>query len=225
MGLRPKKWTDRLDFNQSPGRDMNYKLMAAAFAALTLVSEGAQARAYITGTFAGHPFSQTTSGWSYVDQEPVGVDLAPGASQTWTFNYTVTLHTDGLPATRDWEGTIGCPSIPYGSDCGHTPDGYETAQFDFDIFPPREASGYWNYTESGMISGSLTAPVGAGSVTYSGTFSITETATTFRDEPFGWADAVYPYGVAIVDAAPIPEAPTGAMIMAGLGFMALRRRR
>jgi hypothetical protein len=203
---------------------MQRNVLAAIAAAFSILGSGAQAHAYVTGTFAGAPVSWSASGWNFFDPEPIGVDLAPGASQSWTFTYSITLHTDGLPATRDWEGTIGCPGIPYGVDCGHVPDGFETAQFDFSLFPPREASGYWNYTESGDLSGSLTAPAGGGTATYTGSFSITETATVFRDAEFGWADKLYPYGIAFVDASPVPELPPSVMLMAGLGLFGLRRR-
>lgn len=204
---------------------MQRNVLAAIAAAFSILGSGAQAHAYVTGTFAGAPVSWSASGWNFFDPEPIGVDLAPGASQSWTFSYSITLHTDGLPATRNWEATLGCAQIPYGIDCGHSPDGVETAQFDFNLFPPREASGYWNYSESGDFGGSLTAPVGGGTATYTGSFTITETATTFRDSTFGSADMIYPYSIAFVDAAAVPEVPASAMLIAGLGLLATRRQR
>ena len=201
---------------------MKSTLLAGGLAAaLASASCPAFAKAYVTGTFAGVHVGQVGSGWNGGYLGPVGVDLAPGDSQTFVYSFSVTLHTDGLPATRAWSD---CATIPYSMDCGAKPTGFETAQFDFDLFPPRDASGYWNYAESGQFFGSLTAPAGGGTATYTGAFTITETATKFRDQPFGQYDVIIPYAFAFVDSAPIPEAPTAALLVAGLGLLAARRR-
>jgi len=204
-------------------------IAAVAAAALTAGSSGAQARADVTGTFAGAPVSQTTSGWSYVFRDVIGQALAAGTSQSWDFSYSITLHADGLPAVRDlpdWIPPSQCPTIPYGLDCGPVATGFETAQFDFGIFFPRGGSGEFTYTVAGLPTTGSFALTSGNTATFSGTFTVTETAASFIDTPFNVGqDTINPYAIAFVDAAAVPELPASAMLAAGLGLLAAWRRR
>ena len=201
---------------------MHRVLLTAVTAAFALCANQAQARAYVTGTFMGEPVHQTTTGWVYMGPITVGEDIPIGTSKTFDFSYSLTLHSDGLPADAFYrDPPTGCALIPYSFDCGPTPTGLESTQVDFGEYLFREASGDFNYTLVNYPVEPFTVDAGQ-TKTYAGTFSIIETRVDYYDLPFSWADVVEPFGIAFVASAPVPEPAESLMFLVGVALMASR---
>jgi hypothetical protein len=200
---------------------MNYKILAAA-AAFALVSGGAQAHAYVTGTFAGLNVNQLGAGFNFNFSDPIGMNLDAGTSKTWDFTYLITLHNDGLAADREW---YDCAPIPSGCALP-PPTGKELAEFDFGFALSKSSSPFFNYSVDGYPAVPFTVAAGS-TVTYTGQFSITEIAAPYVEYPFSPGnDSLYLYTLSYVDTMlPVPELPTSALLVAGLACLNLRRRR
>lgn len=189
---------------------MKRNFWAATAAFLMLAAGGAQAHAYADFTIGGVDVSQNSSGFNYA-LIWFGEPLAPGASLSRTFDYSIKLHTDGLPATRTWGGYCSPEST-----CGPADDGQEHAQFDFFILQARDANPLVHFDISDYPAFASNA-VGPGqTLSYSGSFTITETVD------FNAGDANAPvliYAGTWVDSndmsSPVPEPANGLLLLAG----------
>lgn len=197
-----------------------------AACALLLFTGLANANAWVSGTFAGADVTQDGAGETFTISDPIGVALSPGASLSWTFAYSITLHNDGLQAAREWDE---CLTVSPGPICGPAADGQEHAEFDFGALTTKSATGLFNFTVVGLphVEAFIAAP--GTTATYSGTFTITETASAEITEPFTPLDALFLYSASFVDSSSVvsavPELPGAALMLAGLVGVGLTRRR
>lgn len=208
------------------------KFLAAsvAAAALALGIPGAWAHAYVTGTFAGIDISAPGSGYGGGMDGPIGIAVEPGGSYSQDYTYSITLHNDGLPAERTWNYCVPTD----GNMCGPTPTGTEIAEFEFAMMRTKEASPWFQFQLSGIPTYWLLTAAPGTEVTYSGTFTLTETSA-MHIEPYTSLDAAFFFATSWVDssdsstsgpvASTVPDAPGAALMLAGLAGLALIRRR
>ena len=194
--------------------------IAACAAALLATCSVARADASATVFFGSSVYEQEGSGAHLAELGLVGVMMSPGQSQTWTFDYTVVLHDDGLPATRTWRY---CEPIGTTPVCGPTPTGYELAQVQvFGFLDGRIANPFIQFSTTG--GGTFTATPG-GDETYTGTLSVTE---WYEGSGGLYLNTLALYAQFWVDASsgtpPVPEPAPAALLAAGLAAMAWRRR-
>jgi hypothetical protein len=206
------------------GEPMKRTFLAAA-AALTLSAGAAQASAYVTGTWIGYDLSQSIGGANFVYSEPLGVPLQPGQTWSQTFDYSLTLHNDGLPAGRDWEDR--CVGLP-GPICAPAADGQEMAHVTFGAQITKEASGYFSYSIDGLPWGGDFDAAPGQTVSYSGTFTVTETVGPVVLDPFTQLDSLFLFAAAWVDSSSVsavPEPSSTTLLLAGLVGLGIARRR
>lgn len=185
--------------------------LAAVAAALALLgADAAMAKASAIVTLNGIPqisLGPDVGGASWA--EAVGTaTLAPGQSWSISVPYTVTLSSNGLPASRDWQ--LCTPSFP--SYCGAQPTGFESA----------EAYLFWDMdSRSGRFDDlNVTATDDVdfyllnGVAHYSGTMTFSATNVGFGFRP---VDAVL-VASGFVDANPIPEPAPWALMAAALAL-------
>ncbi len=191
-------------------------VIATAF--LALVAR-ADAHAWADISFAGLDMSATGSGATF-GATFFGQPIPGGTSYTQTFPYTITLHTDGDAAGRSWDDCVPM-TAPV---CGPAPTGTELVEFQFGFERTRESSPFTDYTFSGLPSTALLTD--AGTVTWSGSFSITETVApmgTYED-----LDYLAVWAATWIDSAdvasPAPEPGTGLLMLLGLGALGAGRR-
>lgn len=146
------------------------------------------------------------------------IALAPGASVQETFDYSIRLSADGLPATRDWSF---CTPIAE-TDCGPDPTGFEQAYAS--IWMGRDGRSPTDQDE--WISDSLSfvnflAPAGQSGL-YTGQLVYTATNTSSM---FDQSATVTIVAAAFVDAAPVPEPAPLTMIGAAGALVLLRAGR
>jgi hypothetical protein len=143
------------------------------------------------------------------------VALAPGATVQETFDYTIRLSADSLPATRDWSF---CTPIME-TDCGPDPTGLEQAYAS--IWMGRDGRSPTDQDE--WIDDSLSfihflAPAGQSGL-YTGELVYTATNTS---PLFDQSATVTILAAAFVDATPVPE-PAPLTLIGVAGALALLR--
>lgn len=200
---------------------MRQAARAAIAAALFAIGSHAHAHAYADISFGGLNLSVDGSGTRF-DSFVFGQPIPSGTSFTEEFPYTITLHADGAPASRTWDFCLPLP----GTDCGPPPTGSEQVEFEVGAEMAREASPFTSYQFSGFPA---LNPIieDQGTVTYSGTFSITESV-----EPppgsFQFLDSVDIWAATWIDSndtiPTIPEPATSLLTLLGLGLVAVRRK-
>jgi hypothetical protein len=191
---------------------------AAIATALLAIASQANAHAYADVSFAGMNLSGAGSGTSF-DVFYFGQALPSGTSFTESFPYTVTLHADGEPADRAWNFCLPLP----GSDCGPPATGQEQVEFEFGFEQTPEASPFTSYQFSGLPTDPMVED--AGTLTYSGTFSITETIAPFGT--FQDLDYLVVWGATWIDSNDtipgVPEPAAATLMLLGLGVLCARR--
>ena len=190
---------------------MRQTARAAFAAALLAIGSNADAHAYADVSFAGLNLSVEGSGTSF-DGFFFGHPIASGSSFTEAFPYTITLHADGEPADRLWSFCLPLP----GADCGPPATGYEQVEFELGFTQTPEASPFTSYQLSGLPTSPMV--VEAGTVTYRGTLSITETVAPFGT--FQDLDYMFIWGATWIDSndtlPAVPEPAVGALMLVGL---------
>jgi hypothetical protein len=167
-----------------------------------------------------HGFTLQTSGALFTIAN-VGVNLPAGGAADYYYDYTITLHDDGLPAERSW--TFCVPLSP-GGNCGPTPTGNELAAVRLvaGFYDRRSANPYVSITSDG-ISLSTDGGSFADGVTQSGRLHVHVQSSAPGSVSTGFSV----YALATVDAnpvSPIPEPASLALMLAGLGVLALKSR-
>lgn len=204
---------------------MRLTACAAIVAALLAASPHADARAWADVSFAGLHLSGQGSG-AWFDATFFGRDVEAGGSYTETFPYTITLHADGEPASREWSTCLPMTV----TDCGPAPTGTELVEFEFGTENTRETSPFVSYYMSGQPPSVVV--LADGTVTYGGTLSLTETIAQFGSY-FPSTDYLTIWAAIWIDsndALPaVPEPGESALMLLGLGMLAgaarVRRKR
>lgn len=199
---------------------MKTALLAAATAALFLAVPGARAHASATATIGDVTVSQVGSGANFgLVNWYVSLDTGESASET--FSYAVTMHTDGLPATRTWDYSSPFACLPlHEVNCGPAPTGHELAEVYIKTYrDDRVANPFILF--SGLLSEDVldTSP---GTESFAGT--ITLTATNLGEGVK--SDGIVVFAAMWVDSsdrAPIPEPGSLPLMIAGSAIL-LRRR-
>ena len=201
------------------------KPLAMAAAALALASSATIAHTTMDATFG--PFSlvpQGGPGYTFGIME-FDVSLGPHESFSQTFSYSVTLHTDGLPADKGWQDWEECLPLPE-AICAPAPTGHELA-FVYGGLTSDDRNGntldFTGSTGPWELGFELDH---AGTVTYSGTFSI----VAYNPDPY------QPGSTALFffagdwrssnddpAAQPVPEPAEAALTLAGLGLLGFSR--
>jgi len=203
---------------------MNHAVAAALAAALILAGSDAAAHASATVQIGDVSVSQDGSGPNFAITE-WDVTLGTGESVSQTFSWSVTLHTDGLPATRTWDdGTVfGC--LPLNEiKCGPAATGSELVEAFLQTYRDgRDANQFIDFTNT------FTDDIlydSAGTQTLSGSFTLTATNTGIGPQ----SDSISLFAALWVDSAdvtpPVPEPGGLALAAVGLSTVlaALRRR-
>jgi len=199
---------------------MKTAFLAAATAALLLAGPHASAHASATATIGDVTVTQVGSGPNFGLMDWF-VSLDAGQSVSRTFSYAVTMHTDGLPATRTWDYSTTFACLPlHEVKCGPRPTGDELAEVYIKTYrDDRAANPVMQF--SGMISYDVldTSP---GTESFAGSFTLTATnlgeGVQFDDIALFaavWVDSS--------DSAPIPEPGNLPLMLAGVAIL-LRRR-
>lgn len=190
-------------------------LAAAAAAAMLFGSTAADAKASAVITYDGMHVMEISSGATSSD-ESFSAMLAPLASQTFTVHYSIDLSAAGMTATRDWSY---CTPV-LDTYCGPSATGNELA----------EAILYFTADSRSDMNDSINFNFGSpvlldeadGFDHLQGTMTLT--ATNIDSTASHLASASLIVG-AFVDANPIPEPGTAALMLAGLAILAAPRRR
>jgi hypothetical protein len=171
-----------------------------------------------------HGFTLETSGAVFT-MANLSVGLPRGGSADFFYDYTITLHDDGLTADRSWGFCV--PLSAQG--CGPTPTGNEVAAVSLvaGFHDGRVANPYVNISgESIFLStdgGSF-----ADGVTQNGRLHVHVQASGDPFAPDSARADFSVYALATVDASPVtpvPEPASFALVLAGLGAIALKARR
>ena len=200
---------------------MRLTACAAIVAALLAASPHADASAWADISFAGLHVGGQGSGTSF-DGFAFGVDLVGGQSFTEQFPYVITLHADGGPAQRDWDACLPLSVF----HCGPAATGSELVEFEFGSAGSREASPFTDYQFSDAPP--TLAIEADGTVTYRGTFSITETVAPFGSY-FANSDGIFVWVATWIDSSDgavlaVPEPGVSALMLLGLGMLASTAR-
>lgn len=199
---------------------MKSALLAAATAALFVAGPDASAHASATATIGGVTVTQSGSGPDF-GLTNWFVSLDAGQSISRTFSYDVTMHTDGLPATRTWDNTtvFGCLPL-HEVKCGPRPTGNELVEVYLETYrDDRVANPAMQFSGTIAIDRLDTSP---GTESFEGSFTLTAT---------NLGEGVQSDGIALFaamwvdssDSAPIPEPGNLSLALGGIAIL-LRRR-
>ena len=193
---------------------MRQIVRAALTVALLAIASHASARASADISFAGLNLSGKGSGTAF-DGFFFGHPIASGTSFTESIPYTITLHADGEPADRVWDTCLPLPN----ADCGPPATGHEQVELEFGFTQTPEASPFTSYHLSGLPTSPMV--VDAGTVTYRGALSITETIAPFGT--YQELDYLFVWGATWIDSnvtlPAVPEPAVGALMLLGLGLL------
>ena len=197
---------------------MRQRVLATLVTALLVIGSRADAHAYADVSFAGLNLSGQRSGASF-DVFFFGQPLASGTSFTAYFPYTITVHADGEPANRIWDFCIPLTAV----DCGPPATGHEQVAFDFGFEQTPEASPFTSYQFGGLPPNPIVED--AGTSTYRGMFSITESVAPFGT--FQSLDYLVVWGATWIDSndtlPAVPEPGAGTLMLLGLSVLMLTR--
>ena len=205
---------------------MKRAITAGVAAALAFASTESWSTAWVTAQLGDVSVSQTGSGPNFAIT-PWFISLEDGESQSRTFSWSVTVHTDGLPATRTWDNTtlFGCMPL-YQTKCGPDPTGSELVEAYLKVHRDGRSANQFitlsdNFEEDQVYAG-------VGTETFSGTFTLTATniGGGGQGDELGLVAAVW---VDSSDATPaVPEPGGVGLLLAGLSTVLAgvhRRRR
>jgi hypothetical protein len=197
-------------------------LLAAAGVLTTSPAHGiASATVRVNGTTR----SLSETGFLFEQVGMAAVNLAPGQSSTFSFNYSISLQDSGLPVAFDPKA-VGCSSI-FPSTCGDAYTGFEYAKAYLIVLAqdPRVVHNPAVVEEGlrGSITFATHGDSFAESLTQSGTM---QGRIEVRDVPgANQFSNVYPTYVALwVLANPIPEPSVVAQMLGGLALLGLGLR-
>jgi hypothetical protein len=193
-----------------------------------LTTSPAHGTASASITVNGTTRSLSQSGFLFEQIGGSAVNLAPGQSASFSFNYSITVEDSGLPAAFDPKAT-GCSSI-FPSTCNDAYTGLESAKAYLIVLTQDPRTVHNPAVVEEGLRGSITlATHGASfveSLTQSGTL---QGRIEVRDVPGANPfSTLYPTYVALwVLANPIPEPSVFAQMLGGMALLGLglRRRR
>jgi hypothetical protein len=202
---------------------MKIALPAAIAAALALSSAGALAHASATADIGGISVTQDGSGANF-GITFWQVSLGSFESTSRVFDYSVTLHTDALPATRTWDDSTLFACLPlHEMKCGPDATGMELVEAYLETYRDgREANPF--ITFSGIFADDLFYSA-AGTETVSGSFTLTATNTGIGPQ----SDSINLFASLWVDSSDatpaVPEPGSLALGLAGLSAVLAGLRR
>lgn len=202
---------------------MRIALSAAVATALALSSAAATAHAWATADIGDASVTQDGSGANF-GSTFWNVSLGAGESVSQVFDYRVTMHTDALPASRNWEGSVFICLPLFEVKCGPDPTGRELVEAYLETYQDGRVSNPF-ITFSGKFVDDLFFD-SAGTETVSGSFTLTATNVGVGPQSDG-IDLFASLWVDSNDAAVIPEPGGLALSLAGLSVVLaeLRRRK
>jgi len=192
---------------------------AAVAAALALSSATATAHAWATAQIGDLSLALDGSGTQF-GITYWNVLLEPHESVSRVFDYSLGVHTDGLPATRTWESVPFCEPLPEGK-CGPDPTGRELVEADLETYQSSR-SNPWVTFSGGLIDDVIHDA--AGTRTESGSFTVT--ATNVGVSPEASVIALFAsFWIDSNDVAVIAEPDGLALSLAGMSVVLAQLRR
>jgi len=197
-------------------------LAAAGLLATSPAHGTASASVTVNGTT--RTLSQT--GFLFEQIGAVGVNLAPGQSSDFTFNYSISLQDSGLPVAFDQQA-VGCSSI-FPSTCNDAYTGFEYAKAYLIVLQEDPRVGHNPAVVEQGVNGSVTLATHgdsfAESLTQAGAL---QGHIEVRDVPgANTFTNTYPTFIALwVLANPIREPAVAVQMMMGLGLLGVAVRR
>jgi hypothetical protein len=202
-------------------------IVAACLVALAglLAAPTALANASASVTVNGTTRTLSQTGFIFEQVGITFVTLAPGQSGGYSFNYSLSVQDDGLPASLDFLAT-GCPGLHL-TICQPPYNGFEYAKAALITFyqDPRVIPSYIQISgDSTLATLSTAGDAFADALKQSDTIDV---SIRNGDGFFTYQQAYATYVALWVLASPVPEPALAAQLLAGLGLMAvwaMRRR-